>query len=63
MRLRASEETRKNRGYIFTPGIDDQNTECALDQFNFDLILNNDSDSCCDLSKIIDFIEKQQMNR
>ena len=42
IRLTASEETRKNRGWVFTPGVDDKTTECGLDEFkNWDYIIEN----------------------
>ncbi|KAH7730759.1 phosphomevalonate kinase [Aphelenchoides avenae] len=33
VRVRCSDGVRKLRGYEFTPGIDDADTECALDEF------------------------------
>ncbi|THD18251.1 Phosphomevalonate kinase [Fasciola hepatica] len=60
-RVIASEATRKKRGWIFTTGVDDAETECALDGFpDWDLIIHNDSDveSChTDLLRIIQKIE------
>ncbi|VDP86089.1 unnamed protein product [Echinostoma caproni] len=45
-RVIASEATRKARGWIFTNGIDDAETECALDAFSeWDCIVENDSNA------------------
>jgi phosphomevalonate kinase len=43
IRISASEETRIKRGWIFTEGIDDKDTECGLDSYqNWDFVLKND---------------------
>ncbi|XP_063244440.1 phosphomevalonate kinase [Bacillus rossius redtenbacheri] len=34
LRLRAGQDVRKQRGFIFTPGVDDVESECGLDHFN-----------------------------
>ena len=44
VRINASEETRKSRGWEFTPGVDDAESECGLDQEEFDVIIQNDGD-------------------
>ncbi|CAN8029337.1 unnamed protein product [Ixodes persulcatus] len=46
VRVRATEATRRNRGWVHTPGIDDATTECALDHVTkWDFVLaNNDGD-------------------
>ncbi|TPP60396.1 Phosphomevalonate kinase [Fasciola gigantica] len=60
-RVIASEATRTKRGWIFTTGVDDAETECALDGFpDWDLIIHNDSDVesyHTDLLRIIQKIE------
>ncbi|RWS10008.1 phosphomevalonate kinase-like protein [Dinothrombium tinctorium] len=33
VRIVASDETRKSRGWVYTPGIDDATTECGLDNY------------------------------
>ncbi|KAF5396236.1 Phosphomevalonate kinase [Paragonimus heterotremus] len=44
IRLCASNEVRANRGWIYTPSIDDEETECGLDNVtDWDYVLNNDS--------------------
>ncbi|XP_067094107.1 phosphomevalonate kinase [Osmerus mordax] len=43
VRVEASEETRRERGWEFTAGIDDAESECGLDQgVQFDWIIRND---------------------
>ncbi|KAI6186885.1 Phosphomevalonate kinase [Aphelenchoides besseyi] len=45
IRIDCSEETRQKRGFVWTAGIDDAETECALDEVdNWDLRLLNDGD-------------------
>nr|QFU80954.1 MevPK [Eotetranychus kankitus] len=46
IRIQATEETRKSRGWIFTENIDDATTECGLDCYtNWDYIFDNDGTS------------------
>jgi len=43
IRICASDQTRQERGWIFTEGIDDKETECGLDSYNdWDFVLQND---------------------
>lgn len=46
VRVRARNDTRRDRGWVHTPGIDDAPTECGLDQVeNWDFVIkNNDED-------------------
>ena len=44
VRVEASQETRKGRGWEFIPGIDDAESECDLDSENADVIIKNDGD-------------------
>jgi len=47
VRIEASIDTRKNRGWIFTSNIDDSESECQLDEnisWSF-IFSNNDSDN------------------
>ncbi|XP_063054618.1 phosphomevalonate kinase isoform X2 [Engraulis encrasicolus] len=45
VRVEASQETRQQRGWSFTPGIDDAESECGLDQgVQFDWTISNDGD-------------------
>uniref|UniRef100_A0A8C4R8Z7 Phosphomevalonate kinase n=1 Tax=Eptatretus burgeri TaxID=7764 RepID=A0A8C4R8Z7_EPTBU len=54
VRVTAMEATRKSRGWKFTAGIDDAESECGLDTVvSWDWIIANDS-SPVDLDRIID---------
>ncbi|XP_037563337.1 phosphomevalonate kinase [Dermacentor silvarum] len=45
VRVRAREGTRRDRGWVHTPGIDDATTECGLDHVdNWDFVINNNDD-------------------
>ncbi|GAB1287750.1 Phosphomevalonate kinase [Apodemus speciosus] len=45
VRVVASEQSRQQRGWVFTPGVDDAESECGLDNFgNFDWVLENHGD-------------------
>ncbi|XP_075536862.1 phosphomevalonate kinase isoform X1 [Dermacentor variabilis] len=45
VRVRAREGTRRDRGWVQTPGIDDATTECGLDHVdNWDFVINNNDD-------------------
>ncbi|CAL8288876.1 unnamed protein product [Merluccius merluccius] len=45
VRVQASEETRGGRGWRFTAGIDDAESECGLDGEEFDWIITNEAES------------------
>ncbi|KAJ8398511.1 hypothetical protein AAFF_G00427660 [Aldrovandia affinis] len=46
VRVEASELTRQKRGWEFTPGIDDAESECGLDHgVNFDWVIHNEEDA------------------
>lgn len=45
VRINASEEVRKSRGWIFTPGVDDAESECGLDDEEFDFVIQNDGNN------------------
>jgi len=45
VRINASEEVRKKRGWSFVSGIDDAQTECGLDEYtNWSYFLTNNGD-------------------
>ncbi|KAK1329140.1 LOW QUALITY PROTEIN: hypothetical protein QTO34_011319 [Cnephaeus nilssonii] len=45
VRVVASEQSRQQRGWVFTPGVDDGESECGLDNFgDFDWVIENDGD-------------------
>ncbi|XP_047216496.1 phosphomevalonate kinase [Girardinichthys multiradiatus] len=46
VRVQCSEETRVQRGWSFTPGVDDAESECGLDSgVEFDWIITNEADA------------------
>ncbi|XP_069074485.1 phosphomevalonate kinase isoform X3 [Pleurodeles waltl] len=61
VRVQASEATRRLRGWAFTPGIDDAESECGLDHgMSFDWTITNDGDSEVlndQLDTLVDFIK------
>ncbi|XP_063296163.1 phosphomevalonate kinase [Pelobates fuscus] len=63
VRVVASEETRKARGWIYTPDIDDADSECGLDQgTSFDWVITNNGDQESldeQLHKLMDFIHSK----
>ncbi|XP_060082780.1 phosphomevalonate kinase-like [Ylistrum balloti] len=44
VRVAASKSTRESRGFIFTTGVDDAESECGLDNVSFDFEIINDGD-------------------
>ncbi|KAM9692654.1 phosphomevalonate kinase isoform 3-T5 [Dama dama] len=45
VRVVATEESRQQRGWVFTPGVDDAESECGLDNFGtFDWVIENHGD-------------------
>ncbi|XP_042537324.1 phosphomevalonate kinase [Dipodomys spectabilis] len=45
VRVVASEQSRQQRGWVFTPGVDDAESECGLDNFgDFDWVIENHGD-------------------
>ena len=46
IRVEADLDTRKNRGWIFTEGVDDVDSECNLDDFSdWDLQIKNSNET------------------
>lgn len=46
VRINASDEERKERGWVATEGVDDVASECDLDDFDeWDFVINNDTES------------------
>ena len=41
VRVTAREDVRKSRGWVFTSGVDDAPSECALDAFSCDVVIEN----------------------
>ncbi|KAH3833056.1 hypothetical protein DPMN_106357 [Dreissena polymorpha] len=45
IRMTCSDDVRKQRGFIFTQGIDDAESECGLDEcVTWDIVISNDGD-------------------
>jgi len=57
VRIECSDRVRESRGFVFTAGIDDADTECALDaQASWDFALRNDGDATTltdELSRVV----------
>lgn len=46
VRVQCSENTRRQRGWSFTPGVDDAESECGLDSgVKFDWVITNEADA------------------
>ena len=58
VRIDASEDVRKSRGWIFTPGVDDAESECGLDNEKFDFIIHNNEDDHEQLNNDINYLLK-----
>ncbi|EGD78513.1 phosphomevalonate kinase [Salpingoeca rosetta] len=43
VRISSTDATRKQRGWVFTPDVDDAESECALDNYGFDQTIENNS--------------------
>ncbi|XP_057649411.1 phosphomevalonate kinase isoform X2 [Chionomys nivalis] len=60
VRVVASEQSRQQRGWVFTPGVDDAESECGLDNFgSFDWVIENHGDEQCledQLESLLGFI-------
>ena len=62
VRVKASESTRQSRNWVFTKGVDDVKSECDLDDienFDFNILNNNDHEFENSLSILRDFINKK----
>lgn len=46
VRIVADDDVRKKRGFVFTPGVDDAESECGLDDgINWDILVCNNGDN------------------
>ena len=52
VRVTASEDVRRSRGWVFTSGVDDAASECALDAFSCSVVIQNDGDEKVLLEKL-----------
>ncbi|XP_008046776.1 phosphomevalonate kinase [Carlito syrichta] len=63
VRVVASEQSRQQRGWVFTPGVDDVESECDLDNFGvFDWVIENHGDEQHleeQLENLIEFIHSR----
>lgn len=63
VRVVASEQSRQQRGWVFTPGVDDGESECGLDNFgDFDWVIENHGDPQRleeQLEKLIEFVHSR----
>ncbi|XP_023598338.1 phosphomevalonate kinase isoform X2 [Trichechus manatus latirostris] len=63
VRVVASEQSRQQRGWVFTTGVDDAESECGLDNFgDFDWVIENHGDEQCleeQLGSLIEFVHSR----
>ncbi|EHB07298.1 Phosphomevalonate kinase [Heterocephalus glaber] len=63
VRVVASEQSRRQRGWVFTPGVDDAESECGLDNLDgFDWVIENHGDEQQleeELEKLLGFIRSR----
>ena len=45
VRVEASDSVRVERGWVFTRGVDDAPSECALDEYKVDMVIVNNGES------------------
>jgi phosphomevalonate kinase len=61
VRIVASEKIRTERGFAFSSGIDDAESECGLDHItDWDVIIKNEGDNCAlekDIQLLLDLCE------
>ena len=60
VRVCASDEVRKKRGWVFTPGIDDAQSECGLDSYSCDCHVTNNGDDDIlirDIRQLVDLVK------
>jgi len=59
VRVQADESVRAQRGWLFTPGVDDAESECGLDSVDsWDYVINNNS-TLQDIKADINFLQIQ----
>ena len=46
VRVTASEEVRRTRGWVWKEGVDDVESECGLDGYTPDVLVNNEGEDC-----------------
>ena len=60
VRVVASEGVRVGRGWVFTSGVDDALSECALDGYQVDMTVRNDGDELSEQLEAIRTVVKQR---
>jgi len=58
VRITAAEEVRRSRGWIFTAGVDDAESECGLDDEEFDVLIQNDGHDHPQLNSHVNSLRK-----
>lgn len=48
VRVESSEEVRRGRGWVWTDGVDNAESECGLDNSEWDLVISNQGDAALD---------------
>lgn len=56
VRVEASEDVRRERGWVFTTGVDDAQSECALDDYECDFVIRNNDSGQDDLNEQLERI-------
>ncbi|XP_039107266.1 phosphomevalonate kinase isoform X2 [Hyaena hyaena] len=63
VRVVASEQSRRQRGWVFIPGVDDAESECGLDHMEgFDWVVENHGDAGSleeQLRRLVDFVRSR----
>ncbi|KAF7692802.1 phosphomevalonate kinase [Silurus meridionalis] len=64
VRVEASEQTRAQRGWIFTAGVDDAESECGLDQgVDFDWVIRNDGLLEAELERLLSLANEKTLEQ
>jgi len=64
VRVKASDQVRESRGWIFQTGVDDAESECGLDNATHDIVVHNEGDVNEEtaLKPVLEWIEKVKKN-
>ena len=54
LRIECPVEVRERRGFQFTTGIDDKETECGLDNYPHDIVLHNSTEDGIEATRLRD---------
>ncbi|XP_064620540.1 phosphomevalonate kinase-like [Lineus longissimus] len=61
VRVVASSDIRQKRGWLFTEGVDDAESECGLDAFDHDVVIENNSDLSSIDGQLKELVSKVEM--